>query len=698
MLGTHAGGADGRPAALRPRRSVLVAMALVVAVLSTGLTAGVADAAGTMTVTPATGLIDGQSVHVVGVGLAANSPAIMEQCLTGHGIEGCDPTTQTYNPTDASGSFATDVRVLTIMHTSLGTIDCRTNVDPCVLGASTSGGPDGAISATLGFDPSGPLLPPPVVTATPDTGLIDAQVIAVDGTGFRVTPSYYLPIEIRQCVTGATSYDDCHSSQYQDYNPVHPDGSWHGSIRVHGIIATDGGDTVDCRTTPTACELLVGTFYPSIDAVAVPISFDPDAPAVPPATITVTPATDLVDGQAMHVNGTGFLANSPVGLSQCASSTTSGTCAGGSFVYTDAVGDVDATLPARARLWAGEILDCRDPSIECSVQATSYEDYDQHPRFPISFDPGGRPAPASGPRRDPVDRPGRRPGRDAHRHQHLQPLRPDHRRSDQRRPSRRQVGRASDTTGGLPGRQRGRVGSCSDPAVAVAFSVPIIECLTTDVFDFIGCDPNSYSQADVDDSGNLTGTAQVAAVFRSFTGEDIDCRTAVNKCSLYLFGSGDPLTSASATLDFDPNGPLAPPPTITVTPTTDLVDGQELHVVGDGFPPNAVISLHQCLADKTGLDGCDTDLFGIVVSDSQGHIDMTTTAKQVIGLGTDGDPYSQTFDCGSAPNACRLLFEDYKPVSAWPSVTLSYATAATPPAAPPATPPTQVVVQPQFTG
>jgi len=82
------------------------------------------------------------------------------------------------------------------------------------------------------------------------------------------------------------------------------------------------------------------------------------------------------------------------------------------------------------------------------------------------------------------------------------------------------------------------------------------------------------------------------------------------------------------------------------------------------------------------------------VADAQGHVDMMTKAKKVIGLGTDGDPYSTTFDCGSAPAACRLTFADYKPVSAWASVTLSYATFD----ARPANPPTEVVVPPQFTG
>ena len=84
----------------------------IVTVLSTGLSTGVAGAAGTMTVTPATGLIDGQSVHVVASGLAANAGAYMEQCVTGHGIEGCDQSSTTFDhgPWQFAGGVSVPVK------------------------------------------------------------------------------------------------------------------------------------------------------------------------------------------------------------------------------------------------------------------------------------------------------------------------------------------------------------------------------------------------------------------------------------------------------------------------------------------------------------------------------------------------------------------------------------------------------------
>ncbi|MGZ4727511.1 MAG: neocarzinostatin apoprotein domain-containing protein [Acidimicrobiales bacterium] len=674
-------------------RAVLVVMALVAAALAAGLGGGVAGAAGTMTVTPSTGLIDGQAVHVSATGLGANTGWAMEQCVQNHLIEGCDPSTATYGGTDASGNFSTDVAVRTILHTQIGTIDCRTNAEACVLGASTTGGPTGAVSAVLGFDPSGPLLPPPVVHATPDTGLIDAQTVAVDGTGFRPGSTY---LEIRQCTSGATQVSQCHSGSYQNYYPVNPDGSFHSSTRVHGLLATDGGAIVDCRLSPTACVLMVGTFYDGFDAVAAAIAFDPDAPALPPALITANPSTGLIDGQTTTVTGTGFLANSPVGISQCATSSTSMTCSGGTFVYTDGNGDLSVPLAVRARLWAGEILDCRDPSVDCSLQAYSYEDSDQHSVTPITFDPNGPllppPTMTATPSTGLVD--GQVVSLNGTGIVYPYGTVVSVPVTDRRHPDARWVAPATTQTSAwgaatVPATSRPRTNLAAQP-----FQISIAECVTTPVFDISGCDPQTYSVADVDSAGVLTGTAQVWAVFNSFDGRSVDCRTATDACSLYTV-FGDPLTSAIASIDFDPNGPLAPPPSLTVTPTTGLVDHQEMHVVGDGFPANTLVSLHQCQADQSGLDGCDTDLYAVVVTDNVGHIDLTTVAKRIIGLGTDGDPYSRTFDCASAPGACRLTFADYKPVSDWPSVTLTYATSATPPAAPP---PAQVVVQPQFTG
>jgi hypothetical protein len=690
---------EGARTSSRVRGALMVTMVLVVASLTVGLATVDAGAVGAMTVTPSSGLVDGQVVHVSATGLDSNRSWGMEQCVTGHEIEGCDPSTAIFGGTDGNGSFSVDVEVRTILHTQIGTIDCRTNVEPCVLGASTSGGPEGAVSATLGFDPAGPLRPPPVVHATPDAGLIDGQVVAVDGTGFRSNQGY---VEVRQCVAGATQASQCHSGGSDSYGPVDPAGVFHSTKRVRALLATDGGPVVDCRTASDACELQVGLFSPSPDTVVASIAFDPDAPALPPASIAVDPDTDLIDGQTVVVSGTGFLANSPVGISQCAIGPATGTCYGRTSTLTDAAGQLEVTLDVRTRLWGGEVVDCRDADVDCSVQAYSYEDDDQHPVAPISFDPDGPilppPTMVATPSTDLVD------GQvvSLSGSGFTSPYPPIIVTDAQ--PEAVRDGAASYQSPSPPAGWRAPLTSKAPAATtaATAFQETVIQCKTTDgldVVDLSGCNPDTWGTADVDQDGDLSGTMQVWAVFNSFSGETVDCRTSVDACSLYTYGY-DPLTSAVASIDFDPNAPLAPPPTITATPSTGLVDHQQIHVVGDGFPANALITLHQCKAGLVGRDGCDTDLYGVTVADAQGHVDVVTEAKQVIGLGLLGDPYSETFDCASAPGACRLLLADYRPVSAWPQVTLTYAASqgSTGPVTPVAPPPTTVAVQPHFTG
>ena len=39
----------------------------------------------------------------------------------------------------------------------------------------------------------------------------------------------------------------------------------------------------------------------------LPLAFDPDEPLVPPPVATVTPDTDLVDGQVVEVSATGLI-------------------------------------------------------------------------------------------------------------------------------------------------------------------------------------------------------------------------------------------------------------------------------------------------------------------------------------------------------------------------------------------------------
>ena len=438
---------------------------------------------------------------------------------------------------------------------------------------------------------------------------------------------------------------------------MQPDGTWHGSIRGprHPRHRRRRRPST-AAPRPTACELHGRHLLP-VDRRrrGADLASTPTPPALPPAvdhrrprpptSSTARPCTSPAPAS---------WPTPPSASSQCASSTDQSAPAPAAPTSTPTRRATSTpSLPVRTRLWAGEILDCRD-AVDRLLGA-GHQLRGLRPAPGRSRSRSTRTARCCRRRRS---SPPRRPTWSTARSstlsgsEHHQPVRPDHRRSDQRRASRRQVGAAGPTPpAGFraasarprrppPTQAVGRGVQRADRPVRHGRRVRLRRLRPREL---LGRRGRQRRQPHRHGAG-------VGRVPQPSTDRTIDCRTAVNKCSLLPvrqrrpadLGRRPPSTSI-------PNGPLAPPPTITVTPTTGLVDGQELHVVGDGFPANALIALHQCQADQTGLDGCDTDLFGSVVADAQGHIDMITTAKQIIGLGTDGDPYSTTFDCGSAP-------------------------------------------------
>jgi hypothetical protein len=255
-------------------RHVTVMVMFVVPLL--GLTAPAASAASALNITPATGLIDGQTVHLVATGLAADSGSGIEQCLSGHQLSGCDPVSLSFASTDAIGGFSTDFVVRTIMHTPDGTFDCRTA--SCVIGTNTT--------TEAAFDPTGPLLPSPVAHATPTTGLTDGQIVSIDGTGFRPNST----AGVVECIAGGDyTVGQCSTANFDSGLPG-PDGSIHFILRVRTILTTDGGTTVDCRSAIHACELQTGQLQ-SPPAIILAINFDPAGPPAPTTTIdrTTTP-------------------------------------------------------------------------------------------------------------------------------------------------------------------------------------------------------------------------------------------------------------------------------------------------------------------------------------------------------------------------------------------------------------------------
>ena len=102
-----------------------------------------------------------------------------------------------------------------------------------------------------------------------------------------------------------------------------------------------------------------------------------------------------------------------------------------------------------------------------------------------------------------------------------------------------------------------------------------------------------------DSAGVLPATP--IQIRRQFGG--VDCLD--QPCAIWAFPYGDFDHVTLALLTFDPNAPLAPPPTVTVDPAADLLDRQAVTVTASGFVPNEYAYVSQCLADLSHCNGSE---------------------------------------------------------------------------------------------
>jgi hypothetical protein len=149
-------------------RGLLVACLATVVVAAAPATAfGAARAATTTTLTasPDTNLVDGQSVTVTGAGYPANAETDLVECEEG---AGCDFSNLQVQDADADGGYTTTFAVHRVITLDAGTVDCVAQQDCVLVSLDISDLSTGA-QAALDFDPNGPIVPPLHFRVTPDT-------------------------------------------------------------------------------------------------------------------------------------------------------------------------------------------------------------------------------------------------------------------------------------------------------------------------------------------------------------------------------------------------------------------------------------------------------------------------------------------------------------------------------------------------
>lgn len=360
------------------RRLALVAVAAVAVVA--GVTAPAAgqevDRAPTLTVTPSTDLVDGQTVTVEGDGWWPDSRPLLEECEVGTGR--CALQNVRVDP-DESGHFVVQ-RVARASFTSDypgGEVDCLAttcafHIDFIVV-----------VDAALSFDPEAPRLPPPTISITPSDGLVDGQAFTVHGEHFSPGDAVYYAA----CAPGATYiYDDeCHPldnganlaqawngspgstpPEYYAMRHVGADGAFSDRLWAYAKLYT-GPPRRDCRRVP--CELVASLW--GVVVARTPMAFDPTAALRGPPTIRANPVDGLVQHQVVTVRGAGFYGREPMVLLQCVVNVSF--CASWKPVFpdVDAAGGFVATIRVNRTVRpSGDRADCR--VVRCVLRISRY--------------------------------------------------------------------------------------------------------------------------------------------------------------------------------------------------------------------------------------------------------------------------------------------------------------------------------------
>jgi hypothetical protein len=289
--------------AMRRRRSLRL---LIVGALLAWAWVGPVDPASAqveepaITVTPSTGLVDGQLVRVEGTGFNPGSTVYVGACPPGATDPfSCDLSNVVTTAADASGGFSVDFRAYRFLDTA-GGVDC---VDvTCLIGATDLG----ALTALTEIHFAD--APDPVLTldVSPDTDLSVGDTVTVTGSGF----SPFVSVTLRMC---PTEVDPGLCTQPFGSSGVvtvsaDGDGAFETGFDVSRFVPFPGDSgTYDCATgsCSVAADSRTGT-------TAAPVSFAP-----PTEVLQVTPATNLQDDQVVQVIGSGFPPEVGVAVLNC---------------------------------------------------------------------------------------------------------------------------------------------------------------------------------------------------------------------------------------------------------------------------------------------------------------------------------------------------------------------------------------------
>lgn len=323
----------------------------------------------TVTATPSTGLVDGQVVdgHAVGFDEHRDGYGFLVQCRAGATRRGCHVGELDVDPTYGPGTIDQQVQVQAVFRGEDGVeVDCRAAPGTCVLHVLTEAG-TGVIDAPLTFDAAAPVDPAPTVTVTPDSDLVDRQVVHIEVDGFA---THYW-VRVRLC-DGPSPFDRCFEGEALSPGLYSDDtGHAEGDVQLRTLVhpgtryakaSGEAGPPFDCRAID--CFLVVTEEVAGNGDGAAALAFDPNEPLAPEPRLTAAPTTALHDGQVITFDVADLTAGERIVIGQCApDAPVREICGDEQDLAADANGEAHGSLRVFSRFDHGALLG--DPPVDC---------------------------------------------------------------------------------------------------------------------------------------------------------------------------------------------------------------------------------------------------------------------------------------------------------------------------------------------
>ncbi|HEX5586985.1 MAG TPA: neocarzinostatin apoprotein domain-containing protein, partial [Acidimicrobiia bacterium] len=459
-------------------------------------------------------------------------------------------------------------------------------------------------------DPSPPdvVVAAPSITVTPDTDLVHGQVVTVAGIGFSPDTQ----VAIVTCTSATLVPDDCDLHLFGSAT-TDGAGAFSTPFTLRRIAHTANG-VVDCGDAPGTCNIGVASYVDLSEQALAPLAFDPALPPPPPANAILLPSTGLLDGQQSLILGDQFPPNAIIDVYECLAG--GGGCVELGAIGSDATGAVFGVSPPLLRTLFtpfGPSTDCASSFGTCEVVLESSADLDKRAVVPIGFDSS---VPAVLPAID---------------------VNPDT---------------------GLQFHHDVTVTGSGFPHGASPFpngQVQVLQCVTG-ATSYLGCRVSSVTLATLDADGAFSVPFTARRMLRPADNSLVDCAAAPGTCEVVALAYGG--ASAHAALAFDPSAPVPPPPTVVVSPNTNLPYFATVHVTGTNYPPDTFLIVRQCLAaDPAGQCRNFSD-FAAVVTDASGSFAFDKPVIRFIRSYSTFPP--SVTDCADAPGTCdvRAIADD----------------------------------------